>query len=164
MKLSGVVQEIADVIGRERALYLIGKLPRCYSGPDGKASWRVILYVPTIQRLTAKHQLVEILGMQDAQKLCRHFGGEILQPGNCYEIYKRFRDASIARLAAQGLQQQTLEVIFDMSTRHIRTIRNSVTQAANPQEGIKAANDNNARTITKARANEPKRRNSGANR
>ena len=53
------VREIAEAIGREAALLLIGRLPVCYRDA-GKKSPKVILYVP--KRLPPDHQLVEILG------------------------------------------------------------------------------------------------------
>lgn len=40
------VREIAEVIGREAAMYLIGQLPRCFAGADGKKANKVIMYVP----------------------------------------------------------------------------------------------------------------------
>lgn len=100
MQLPSSVQEIADVIGHERALYLVGKLPRYEGGVEGKKSSRVILYVPTLARLNDDHDLVRILGRDDAMKLCRAFPGANLNPANCREIYQRFRDKSIARMVA----------------------------------------------------------------
>ncbi|HDR9053161.1 TPA: hypothetical protein QDB02_000858 [Burkholderia vietnamiensis] len=98
MQLPESVQEIADVIGRERALYLIGQLPRYVGGASGKQSSRVILYVPTPQRLRDDHDLVRILGRDDAMKLCNAFPGENLSPPNCNQIYKRYRDTQMARM------------------------------------------------------------------
>ena len=120
MQLSSVVREIAEVIGRDRALYLIGKLPRCHAGVEGKKSWRVILYVPKVAKLSPKHRLVEILGMTDAENLCRAFGGEILQPGNCTGIYRPWRDSGIAKLARKGVPNKTLAEWFGISERQVR--------------------------------------------
>lgn len=147
MRLPGVVQEIADVIGREKALYLVGKLPRCYAGMPGKQHWRVILYVPTFQRLSANHQLVRLLGWKDAAKLCQFFGGEILQPSNCTDLYRPFRDAAIAKLASDGISKQTLCEWFGVSIQHVR----SVVRATIPQEELIAANDNNLRVSDKSK-------------
>lgn len=138
MKLPRSVQEIAEVIGRERALYLIGQLPRCFAGKDGHKSWRPMMYVPALRRLTPDHNLVAILGWKDAEKLCRHFGGEILQPGNCAEVYRPFRDRSIARMAAEGVPLKLVAAWFDVTDRHVRTVRREI-----PQEENQAANDNN---------------------
>ncbi|HDR9259609.1 TPA: hypothetical protein QDB21_005631 [Burkholderia vietnamiensis] len=75
------VQEIADVIGREKALHLIRSLPTYVAGKPGKRCTRVMLYVP--QRLRMDHPLVQILGFEDAAKMVDNFGGECLQPANC---------------------------------------------------------------------------------
>ncbi|WP_296652839.1 hypothetical protein [Paraburkholderia sp.] len=75
------VQEIADVIGAEKALYLVRNLPTCYSGNPGKKAHRPMLYVP--KRITHDHLLVHLLGFEDAAKMVHHFGGECLQPAGC---------------------------------------------------------------------------------
>lgn len=152
MQLPKSAQEIADVIGRERALYLIGKLPRC-TPPSTRSSkggeQRVMLYVPTLARLKPDHQLVRIIGWDDAVKMCRHFGGEILQPGNCAEIYRKFRDASIIRLVGDGVPVKTVAEWMNVTDRHVRGLL--VKEKA--QEEMKAAANDNAPTIhTKARA------------
>ena len=137
MRLPASVQEIAEVIGREPALYLIGQLPTCYAGTDGKRSTRVILYVP--KSLKPDHRLVEILGWERARKLADWFGGEILQPANCQEVYRNWRDREARRMAGEGLPLAQLAEILDVSERHIRNITRE-----NPQEALKAANDNTA--------------------
>lgn len=149
MRLPRSVQEIADVIGRERALFLIGQLPRC-SPPSTRTNkggeQRVILYVPNERRLKPDHQLVRILGWNDAAKLCRAFGGEILQPGNCQEIYRRFRDVSIVRLVGEGVPIKMVAEWMQVTDRHVRGLL--VKEKA--QEELKAANDNNETTLTPA--------------
>lgn len=137
MRLPASVQEIADVIGRETALYLIGQLPTCYAGTDGKRSTRVILYVP--RRLRPNHRLVEILGWERASKLVEGFGGEILQPANCQEVYRRFRDVEARRLVGDGMSARHLAEVLAVSERHIRNIAKE-----NPQEALPPANDNAA--------------------
>lgn len=138
MRLPESVQEIADVIGRETALYLIGQLPTCYAGAEGKRSTRVILYVP--KRLKPTHPLVQILGWHTALQLVEGFGGEILQPANCQEVYRRFRDDEARRLAAAGLSSAQLAEVLAVSERHIRNITREI-----PQEALTGANDNHAR-------------------
>ena len=137
MRLPASVQEIADVIGRETALYLIGQLPTCYAGTSGKQSTRVILYVP--KRLKPNHQLVEILGWERASRLVEGFGGEILQPANCQEVYRRFRDTEAKRFVDGGLSAAQLAEIMAVSERHIRNIAKEI-----PQEALHGANDNAA--------------------
>lgn len=97
------VAEIASVIGRDAAIYLIGRI-----GSSGSRPWRVCFYVPKLRRLTADHVLVRILGWHQAKRLCRHFGGEILQPSNCSFIERRHRDVRIAGLRSEGLSSRAI--------------------------------------------------------
>lgn len=140
MKLPASAQELADVIGRERALYLIGKLPKCYP-PSTRtargANERVILYVP--KTLRTDHPLVTILGWKHAQALVRAFGGEILQPANCREVYRRFRNQSIVRMLNDGLAVADIAELMNVSHRHVRNLAREISQ-----EERDAANDNNS--------------------
>lgn len=139
MRLPASVQELASVIGTERALYLIGQLPKCVS----KKSTHVILYVPTYTRLKPDHRLVQILGWLDAVKLCKAFGGEILQPANCAQLYRAFRDRSIYRLVTeQGMKLSEIAEQFDMTERHVRNVLREISQ-----QETTAANDNDSATI-----------------
>ncbi|QOE32792.1 Mor-like transcription factor [Achromobacter phage Mano] len=119
----------------------MGQLPRCY--PASRKAETVILYVP--KTLKPDHQLVRILGWQDAHRLVQHFGGEILQPGNCRDVYRPWRDSSIMRLVEQGVPSKVAAEWFGVSDRHIKNLLRE-----NPQEEPKAANDNNATTQTSA--------------
>lgn len=136
MRLHGVMQEIADIIGRDAALYLVGKLPRCH--PASRKTETVILYVPTVKRLTPDHNLVRILGFKTAERLCKHFGGEILQPGNCRDVYRPFRDRSIARMVQEGIPPKLVAEWFEVSDRHVRNVMREILQ-----EDFSPANDNN---------------------
>lgn len=124
------VQEIAEVIGRDKALYLIGQLPTC-----GKRSWRVVLYVP--KRIRADHQLVRLLGWHDAQAMVREFGGMILQPSNCNQVHRQFRNQEVRRLADSGLDNDAIAAAVGVSTRTVRRILRD-----KPPEVPAAANDN----------------------
>lgn len=146
MKLPASVQEIADVIGSERALFLVGQLPRCYI-PDrrkreaerGGHAERVIMYVP--KNLKPDHYLVRILGWHDAFRLQQEFAGEILYPGTCADVYRGFRDKSIRRLAAEGLPNVLIAEWFGVTERHVR----GLLRAENPLEVTPGyANDNAA--------------------
>ena len=94
------VREIAQVIGRDAALRLIGQLPTCMGGAPGKRSSRVMLYVP--KKLAPDHRLVRILGAEKAMALVRAFGGEVLQPANCRRIFARYRDEAIVKMLRAG--------------------------------------------------------------
>lgn len=148
MKLPASVEEIAEVIGRERALYLVGQLPCCYvqdkrrrEGPNGGKSRRVILYVP--KTLKPDHYLVAILGWRDAQRMVDVFGGELLCPPTLRDVvYRPFRDAAIVELHQQGVAIGMLAEWFDMTERRVRQVL-EIPQEGRPQ----ADNDNRARTI-----------------
>lgn len=120
LSLPGSVQDIADVVGREHALYLIGQLPRCYVGREGGKGHQVVLYVP--KSVNADHPLVRILGMDDASALVAEFGGELLKPPTCTNVYRRFRDASLARLADDGVLLVELMAIFGLTERRVRAL------------------------------------------
>jgi len=143
MRLPRSVQEIADVIGRERALYLVGQLPTCEvidSRTGGRGGRRAILYVPHARRLKPDHMLVRVLGWNDAERLCRHFGGEILQPASCAEIYRRFRDAELVRMVREGMSVPQAARVIGISDRQARNIAKEIPQ----EERRNAANDNAA--------------------
>jgi hypothetical protein len=142
MRLPRSVQEIAEVIGVERALFLIGQLPKCRAGLPGKESIRPIMYVP--KSVKPNDRLVQILGWNDAQKIVRAFGGEILQPANCSEIYRRFRDATIVRMVRQdGADPSAVAELMGVTSRHVRNVLKEI-----PQQEIKAANDNHRHSAT----------------
>ncbi|MDA3922748.1 MAG: hypothetical protein PF501_19030 [Salinisphaera sp.] len=112
LRLPDSAQEIADVIGRERTLYLIGQLPVC-----GQRSWRVVLYVP--KTLPADHWLVRVLGWRDAMRLVREFGGEILQPSNCRCVHRAYRDQSIHRMAGEGMSAADIARAVGLTRRRV---------------------------------------------
>lgn len=148
------VREIAEVIGVERSLHLVGQLPRCYERdhryPAAKRSC-VILYVP--KSLRPDHPLVSILGWQDADKLVKAFGGEILQPGNCMDIYRRFRDQAIVQMLRQGIPSAHIAEMMSLSERQIRNLA----RAEIPQEDTKAAIGNTPGGVRLAIAPAPQR-------
>lgn len=147
MKLPDSVQEIADVIGRDQALLLVGQLPRSYSRDKrwpGAMNSTVNLYVPTVARLGVDHQLVRILGWNDAVKLCKAFGGEIMYPANCAFIHRKFRDDNILRLVRAGVKKAIIADQIGVSERHVRNlVRAHGIGVENPPEVRgPAANDN----------------------
>lgn len=109
------MQEIAEVIGRERALYLIGRLPQ-----SGRRSWRVSLWVP--KRLKPGHPLAELIGWDDAAKLSRVFGGSVIQPSNCRHIHRRFRNEAVREMSKGGMGHAEVARIVGLSVRQVRNI------------------------------------------
>lgn len=138
MDLPRSVQEIADVIGRERALYLIGQLPT-YTVKDNRwpssTRTKIILYVP--KSLETSHDLVRILGWNDASKLVKHFGGELLSPGTCAELHRKFIVKTIRKMAVQGMSLKAIAYNLDISERTV--YRHAID---NTPKDISAANDN----------------------
>lgn len=133
-RLPKSTQEIADVIGRERALFLVGQLPRSYSESAGFTYSRVHLYVPAT--LKPNHSLVALLGWPDAMKLVAHFGGEILYPSKCDEIIRDHRDKSIRRLHADGVDASTIAEWFGITDRHVRNIVREIQKEAKESKCI----------------------------
>lgn len=147
MRLPDSAQEIADVIGRDAALYLIGQLPRVYGGSAkaGKQSMRCVMYVP--KRLMPSDMLVRILGWDAACKLAYVFSGMVIHPANCKEVYRPFRDRNIARLFHEGLAVKTIAEWFDVSERTVKNIAAEIP----PHDFEQAANDNRATPIRKSK-------------
>lgn len=148
MRLGKVAEEIASVIGRDAALHLIGQLPRCYPRDNRIPAGRretVIMYVP--KTLKPDHALVRILGWDDAYKLSRYFGGEILSPGNCLEVYRPFRDEAIVSLVQQGVPSKTIAEWFDVSDSHVKKATRRI-----PQEDLPTPSNDNARVLNQTRA------------
>lgn len=148
MQLPNSVQEVAEVIGTERALFLIGKLPRYYKKGNGSTLY---LYVPTLARMGMDHELVKIMGWNDAQKLARAFAGEILQLASCASIYREFRDQNIMRMAGDGIPVKMLATWFNVSERHIKNLMREIPHEEKPQEKQQTSATNNRE---KRRANE----------
>lgn len=133
MELPGTVQEIADVIGRDRALLLIGQLPKLWV--PSQQYHKVILYVP--KRLKPDDTLVKILGWNDASLMVKHFGGEMLHPANCEYIYRRFIHSSIQRMHSEGMEAKAIAELLDVSERTVKRHCKD-----KPQRDITPANDN----------------------
>lgn len=141
-RLPKSVQEIADVIGRDNALYLVGKLPR-YKTPSRGGGSQTILYVPTLQRLTPDHQLSGILGYPLARKLCVHFGGEILIPANCTSIVREFRNKSIIEFYESGMNFKEIADILDITPKYTKRILLDLgynVEQHNAKQGLQNAN------------------------
>jgi hypothetical protein len=114
-KLPESVAELAEVIGREDALALIGRRQR-----SGRRSWRICFYIP--KHLPLDHWLVEELGLAKATRLSREFSGMILQPSNCRFLLFALRDARIIELAALGITEAVIADELGLSECRVREI------------------------------------------
>ncbi len=109
------VQAIADVIGRERALYLAGQCIRWdRTGRHGRRGW---LYIP--KSLDQSHPLARLAGLEDAHKLVRAFGGEILMISPCAAVIRRWRKAEGRRMASVGLTHTEISASLGITRRHL---------------------------------------------
>lgn len=144
MELPRNVQEIASVIGRERALFLISQLPR--TRVESKQWSAVFLYVP--KQLKPDDRLVRILGWNNASKLTNHFGGELIQLSSCDYIYKNFLHRSMARMFADGMKVKDIAQLLGVSERTVS--RHCIVKT---QEEPKLHNDNFRPDITHIKAN-----------
>ena len=117
-ELPNSVREIAEVIGLDATLRLISQLPVCQR--PGRKLPIVMLYVP--KKLPPDHELVRMIGYPDAMKLVRVFGGEILYPASCRNVFKRFRDDAIVRMAGMGARTSVIAELFGMTDRAVRYI------------------------------------------
>lgn len=102
------VAEIAEVIGLEKTIALIGHLPRSGSRP-----WRQCLYVP--KNLPVDHFLVQVIGWRDAVRLHRAFTGMILQPSNVKFFQRNLRNDRILELHALGASVDEIAAEFRLS-------------------------------------------------
>lgn len=122
VRLPKSVQEIADVIGREDTLYLIGQLPQCKRSNGGS---EVLLYIPTLSRLTPDHRLVKILGYPLARKLSANCAG-LWKPANCNGIIREFRNRSMIDFWERGHTIAEIAEIFDKTPKYTRKILNDL--------------------------------------
>lgn len=109
------VQDIADVIGRDLALHLIAHLPR--TNLRDHPSGQPLLYVPRV--ISVDHRLVQIIGIEAAQKLVRAFSGEILYPAVCRGIDRAERDREILRFMRMKRKASEVATWFGISERQV---------------------------------------------
>lgn len=121
-RLPSSVQEVADVIGREKALELVGKLPslRRPSGTPGEQ--RIEVYIPMLCNLKPDHKLVRMIGYAAAERLCHRFSGEILQLATCKGVYRAFRDKAVMRALNDGATEAEASEWFGVSIKTVQLI------------------------------------------
>lgn len=113
--LPDTIEDIAEVIGRDRAIYFVGQLQQ-----SGRRSWRRCVYIP--KKIEPDHQLVKILGWRDAERLVRVFGGMILQPSNCLVLFRDFRRSEILRRGEAGEEPRQIAKSLGISVRHVKGV------------------------------------------
>lgn len=91
------VREVAEIIGLQAAMRLVGALcPPADGKKPRHASGRVgITYVPRSPSGIVFDRLASIVGDGAARALCREFGAEYLRLPACTTFVNRVRDASV---------------------------------------------------------------------
>lgn len=119
--LNGDLRSIAEVIGRQNALYLVSQCPR-YKTEKRAGQGQLFLYVPTLKRLDMNHFLVKTLGYPDAEKLSKEFGGELLVLAQCKQMILKVRDNGIREMLRAGFSVIDLVSAFNVNERTINKI------------------------------------------
>ncbi|WP_165383050.1 Mor transcription activator family protein [Acinetobacter sp. WCHAc060033] len=119
--LNGDLKSIAEVIGRQKAFYLVSQCPR-YKTEKRAGKGQLLLYVPTLKRLCSNHFLSKTLGDIDAQKLSKVFGGELLVLTHCNHMILQMRDDGIRRMMRCGFTIEELALMFGVTERIVSKI------------------------------------------
>lgn len=113
------LRQVAAVIGRASAMKLVGASSK-HRKYRGKMERRVCVYVPHDPRGS---RLEEMIGIDDAAKLSKEFGGITLHLGCGTSVYRQFRDNAVVGMLAEGWPVKHVAWMFDMSERQVRNIR-----------------------------------------
>lgn len=119
--LNGDLRSVAEVIGRQNALYLVSQCPR-YKTEKRAGQGQLFLYVPTLKRLDITHFLVKTLGYSNAEKLSKEFGGELLVLAQCKWMILSARDNGIRKMIRSGFKVQELALMFNVAERIVSKI------------------------------------------
>lgn len=136
-KLPRSVQQIADVIGREKALELVGKLPRMNPPSRTSGETQVCVYIPMLCNLKPDHKLARMIGYKAAEKLSLRFGSEILHLATCRGLYRSFRNDAIIRMLDGGIPEEMIAEWMDVSVRTVSMVarRKGIVDRLCKQEG-----------------------------
>lgn len=116
--LKGDLYAIAEVLGRQKTLYLVSHCPR-YKVEKRQGIGQLLLYVPKLKNFDLNHNLVKIMGYEDAYKLSRHFGGELLVLSQCKRIILKKRNIGIKSMLQQGFKKEQVAEFFNLTTRTV---------------------------------------------
>lgn len=122
VKLPRSVQQIADVIGREKALELVGKLPRAQRPSHTKGESMVCVYIPMLCNLKPDHKLARMIGYAAAEKLSIRFGSEILNLATCRNVYRSFRNDAILRMIKEGISEELIAEWMGVTVRTVSMV------------------------------------------
>lgn len=123
------VQMVADVIGEDAALKLVEQWPptpgHCVS-----------IYVPA--RIPDAHRLVDIIGMEQARTLSRHFAGEVLKLAAGGRLRSRLRRADMRSRVAAGERVPDVARQLEVSERTVRRACEGVRRGARHSDKIRS--------------------------
>jgi Mor family transcriptional regulator len=105
----GIFQEIRKIMGEEVAAKLVEK----FGGGPPK-------YIPL--KVNPEHSLVELLGLESAQRLCDEFGGLNCPFPRNVSLIREKRNILIKKDYAAGMSQGKLAMKYQITTRYIREI------------------------------------------
>ena len=115
-------QIIADIIGREATLDLVGHLVYDHLVHKKRGKCRM-LYIPKRRnKLTDDYWLVKVVGLNNAIKLQEYFGGSLLYLAQCKETERGERDHKILNDYRSGLKVNELALKYNLSVRSIYNI------------------------------------------
>ncbi|WP_241479069.1 hypothetical protein [Leisingera sp. ANG-M1] len=92
------VEEIAEVVGREKAVRLVEG-----TRPSGRRRWRRQLYVPA--EMTEEHRIVALIGIKAARRLSFSHANCILELPSCHALKKAYLADHVLRLHFQGANE-----------------------------------------------------------
>lgn len=85
-----------------------------------------MLYVPKLKNFDLNHNLVQVLGYEDAYKLSKHFGGELLILSQCKQIILKSRNIGIKSMLQQGFKKEQVAEFFSLTTRTVCRVASSI--------------------------------------
>lgn len=120
--LPPTAQELLPVIGLPATLALVKR----FGG-----TW---LYVPTLARCHAEHELALLIGLDKLKALAAYYGGEALRNlPRCVEALQAIRNNEI-REQAKVMSHRAIALRYGMTERHVRNIVHGVTDGKNDNQ------------------------------
>ena len=102
------LREIMEIIGQPGTMKLVEQ----YGGTR--------IFIPS--RVRAQHKLANLLGLEQARRLCHHFGGETLCIARSARAKLQERNREIVRRYDAGEAVRSLAIAYQLTERQIYTI------------------------------------------
>ncbi len=103
-------QELEMLLGREAA----DKMVAAYRGQE--------IHIPYVKSLPESHNLVKILGLEVAKRLCHYWGGTRLSAPMQYAKTIEARNSAIVKKYKSGIDSNALATEYGISSRQVRNI------------------------------------------